>query len=76
MNILVVEDEQKVAAFLKNGLEEQGYRVELAYDGYTGEKLALSRDYDVMLLDVITRKTTIIITAAERSFIGLWVYAI
>lgn len=53
MNIVVVEDEQKVAAFLKNGLEEQGYRVELAYDGYTGEKLALSRDYDVMLLDVI-----------------------
>jgi two-component system copper resistance phosphate regulon response regulator CusR len=53
MNILVVEDEQKVAAFLKNGLEEQGYHVDLAYDGYTGEKLALSRDYNLILLDVI-----------------------
>jgi DNA-binding response OmpR family regulator len=53
MNILVVEDEQKVAAFLKNGLEEQGYMVDLAYDGYTGEKLALNRDYHVVLLDVI-----------------------
>ncbi len=53
MNILVVEDEQKVAAFLKNGLEEQGYRVDLAYDGYTGEKLAFSREYDLILLDVI-----------------------
>lgn len=53
MNILVVEDEQKVAAFLKNGLEEQGYQVDLAYDGYTGEKLALNRDYQVVLLDVI-----------------------
>lgn len=53
MNILVVEDEQKVAAFLKNGLEEQGYTVDVAYDGYTGEKLALSRDYYLILLDVI-----------------------
>jgi two-component system, OmpR family, copper resistance phosphate regulon response regulator CusR len=53
MNILVIEDEQKVAAFLKNGLEEQGYHVDIAYDGYTGEKLALNRDYSLILLDVI-----------------------
>jgi two-component system, OmpR family, copper resistance phosphate regulon response regulator CusR len=53
MNILVVEDEQKVAAFLKNGLEEQGYHIDLAFDGYTGEKLALNRDYQLILLDVI-----------------------
>jgi DNA-binding response OmpR family regulator len=53
MNILVIEDEQKVAAFLKNGLEEQGHVVDLAYDGYTGEKLALNRDYEIVLLDVI-----------------------
>ncbi len=53
MNILVVEDEQKVAAFLKNGLEEQGYNVELAYDGYTGQKLALNKEYHLILLDVI-----------------------
>lgn len=53
MNILVVEDEQKVAAFLKNGLEEQGYSVDVAYDGYTGDKLASSRAYHLILLDVI-----------------------
>jgi DNA-binding response OmpR family regulator len=53
MNILVIEDEQKVAAFLKNGLEEQGYSIDLAYDGYTGEKLALNRSYNIILLDVI-----------------------
>src|SRR5690606_31129283 len=53
MKVLVIEDEQKVAAFLKNGLEEQGYFVDLTYDGYTGEKLALSRDYHLVLLDVI-----------------------
>ena len=53
MNILVVEDEQKVAAFLKNGLEEQGYTVDVAYDGYIGERLAKERTYQVILLDVI-----------------------
>jgi two-component system, OmpR family, copper resistance phosphate regulon response regulator CusR len=53
MKILVVEDEQKVAAFLKEGLEEQGYIVDVAYDGFTGEKLGLSRDYQLILLDVI-----------------------
>jgi two-component system copper resistance phosphate regulon response regulator CusR len=53
MNILVIEDEQKVAAFIKNGLEEKGYTIDLAYDGYTGEKLALNKDYNLILLDVI-----------------------
>ena len=53
MKILVVEDEQKVASFLKNGLEEQGYSVDLAYDGYTGEKLAINNEYNLILLDVI-----------------------
>ena len=53
MNILVVEDEQKVAAFIKNGLEEQGYSVDIAYDGYTGEKLVTNGDYQIILLDVI-----------------------
>lgn len=51
--ILVVEDEHKVAAFLKNGLEEQGYSVDLAFDGRTGEKLALGNQYHLILLDVI-----------------------
>jgi two-component system copper resistance phosphate regulon response regulator CusR len=53
MKILVVEDEQKVAAFLRSGLEQQGYDVDVAYDGYTGEKLASTKDYTVVILDVI-----------------------
>lgn len=53
MNILVIEDEKKVAAFLKNGLEEQGYHVDLAEDASTGEKLALQNSYNILLLDVI-----------------------
>jgi DNA-binding response OmpR family regulator len=53
MNILVVEDESKVADFLRKGLEEQGHVVEVAYDGFMGEKLAFRNEYDIMILDVI-----------------------
>ena len=53
MNILVIEDEQKVAAFLKNGLLSHGYNVDLAYDSYTGERLALQNEYEMIILDVI-----------------------
>lgn len=53
MKILVVEDELKVADFLRKGLEEQGHFVELAYDGQMGEKLALRNEYDILILDVI-----------------------
>jgi two-component system, OmpR family, copper resistance phosphate regulon response regulator CusR len=53
MKILVVEDEVKVAEFLKKGLEEQGYSTDVAYDGQMGEKLALRNQYDILLLDVI-----------------------
>ncbi len=53
MKILVIEDEQKVAAFIKSGLEQHQYEVDLAYDGFIGEKLALSRNYNIVLLDII-----------------------
>ena len=53
MKILVIEDEQKVAAFIKSGLEQNQYEVDLAYDGFIGEKLALTRNYNVVLLDII-----------------------
>lgn len=53
MKILIVEDEVKVAEFLKKGLEEQGYQTDVAYDGQMGEKLAVRNQYDILLLDVI-----------------------
>ena len=40
MKILVIEDEPKVASFIKQGLEEQSYAVTVAYDGFFGHKLA------------------------------------
>ncbi|MDX2001009.1 MAG: response regulator transcription factor [Chitinophagales bacterium] len=53
MKILVIEDEPKVASFIRQGLEEQNYDVDVAYDGQTGKRLATSKNYDLILMDVI-----------------------
>lgn len=53
MNILIVEDEPNVAAFIKKGLEEQSYEVDVAYDGTTGLRLARQKDYALIMLDII-----------------------
>jgi two-component system copper resistance phosphate regulon response regulator CusR len=53
MKVLVIEDEQQVSAFIKQGLEEKSFEVDVAYDGNIGERLALSRNYDVVLLDIV-----------------------
>jgi two-component system, OmpR family, copper resistance phosphate regulon response regulator CusR len=52
MKILVVEDETKLADFIRKGLEEFGYEVEVAYDGLIGSSMATSNIYDLLLLDV------------------------
>ncbi|HEX7911457.1 MAG TPA: heavy metal response regulator transcription factor [Paraburkholderia sp.] len=53
MRILVIEDELKTAAYLKKGLEESGYAVDVANDGPQGLILAQEEDYDVIVLDVM-----------------------
>ena len=53
MRILVIEDELKTAAYLKKGLEESGYAVDVANDGPQGLILALEEEYDVIVLDVM-----------------------
>src|SRR5262245_16743428 len=52
MRILVVEDEKKVASFIKKGLEEEGYAVDAASDGEEGLALALECVHDLILLDI------------------------
>lgn len=52
MRILLVEDEKKVASFIKQGLEEEGYAVDLAGDGESGLRMALDRVHDLILLDI------------------------
>jgi heavy metal response regulator len=56
MKILVVEDEKKVAAFIKKGLEEDDFSVELAYDGERGGELAAQRVFDLIILDILMPK--------------------
>ena len=51
MKILIVEDEVGIADFLKQGLEEEGYTVLVAYDGEAGLALALEQKVNVILLD-------------------------
>lgn len=53
MKVLVIEDEVQVSSFIKQGLEEKAFEVEVAYDGDIGERLALQRDYDVVVLDIV-----------------------
>ncbi len=53
MRILVVEDEKKVASFIKRGLEEDYYSVDIALDGKEGTRLALSEQYDLIILDIM-----------------------
>ena len=51
--ILIVEDEEKIARFVTLELEHEGYQVEHAADGRTAVDLAMERDYDLILLDVL-----------------------
>jgi two-component system copper resistance phosphate regulon response regulator CusR len=50
---LVVEDEAKTAAFLRDGLQDHGWKIDIAKDGSEGLQLARSSSYDLLLLDVM-----------------------
>ena len=53
MHILVVEDEKKIAAILKRGLEEEHYRVHVAYDGNEALNKYKAHNYDCLVLDLM-----------------------
>lgn len=53
MKVLLVEDDPKISAFIKIGLESNDYLIDTAFDSAMGEKLALSKKYDVIILDVV-----------------------
>jgi DNA-binding response OmpR family regulator len=52
MKVLVIEDDPTVGSFVKRGLEEQRWGVELVTDGETGERLATTEEFDVVILDM------------------------
>lgn len=53
MKMLIIEDDERVSELTKRGLEEQGIRVDVAYDGFYGRKLALQNTYDLIITDII-----------------------
>jgi len=56
MRILVVEDDKKVAGFIKKGLEEETYAVDVAYDGEDGLHFGSEGQYDLIILDIMLPK--------------------
>nr|WP_320048648.1 response regulator transcription factor [uncultured Desulfuromonas sp.] len=56
MKILVVEDEKKVASFIKRGLEEENFTVDIAANGEEGLYMAESNHYDLILMDIMLPK--------------------
>lgn len=69
MKILLVEDDKKIALFIKNGLTEQSYAVDIAGDGELGQRLAGENIYDVILIDImIPRKSGFSLCKCIRAF--------
>lgn len=56
MKILIVEDEKKVASFIKRGLEDESYQVTVSHDGVDGLKRAGSGEFDLIILDCMLPK--------------------
>lgn len=56
MRILVVEDTEKLAAYISKGLTADGYLVDLAYDGMEAERMSLTGVYDMIVLDLMLPK--------------------
>jgi heavy metal response regulator len=56
MRILLVEDDKKVASFIRKGLEEEGYAVDVAAEGEAGLFMGLDRLHDLIILDVMLPK--------------------
>ncbi len=53
MRLLLVEDDTKIASFIKKGLAEAGYSVDICHDGAEGLSLALTEPYDVAIMDIM-----------------------
>lgn len=56
MKILVIEDDHKIATGIKKGLEQEGHTVDLAFDGEAGLDLAMDKNSDVIVLDLMLPK--------------------
>lgn len=71
MRILVVEDEKRLAEVIKKGLVEEGYSVDVAYDGAEGQYMAESASYDLVILDIMLPKKDGITICQELRIRGI-----
>ena len=68
MKILVIEDEKKVAGFIKRGLEEEAYQVNIVYDGVEGLRQAMTGEYSLVILDnMLPKKDGLVVIKELRS---------
>ena len=72
MRVLVVEDEAKLAAYLKRGLEREGYAVDIAGDGERGLWLASNSPYDAIVLDIMLPKLNGYVVCGELRKLEIW----
>ena len=73
MRILVVEDEARLASYVKQGLEAEGYSVDVAADGETGLAMAEAQPYDAVVLDIMLPKLNGYRVCAQIREAGNWV---
>jgi two-component system OmpR family response regulator len=73
MRILVVEDEARLASYVKQGLEAEGYSVDIASDGELGLAMAETRPYDAVVLDIMLPKLNGYKVCARLREAGNWV---
>jgi two-component system OmpR family response regulator len=72
MRVLVVEDEVRLAAYLKRGLEAEGYAVDVAGDGENGLWLATNQPYDAVVLDIMLPRLNGYRVCAQIREAGVW----
>ena len=72
MRVLIVEDEVKLAAYVKRGLEREGYAVDIAADGEDGLWMASNEPYDVVVLDIMLPKKNGYVVCRELREAGVW----
>ncbi len=72
MRVLVVEDEKRLAAGLRNGLEAEGFAVDVALDGTDGLWMATEQDYDAIVLDIMLPGTNGYKVCASLREAGDW----
>ena len=72
MRVLIVEDELKLAAYVKRGLEREGYAVDIANDGERGLWLGSNEPYDVIVLDILLPKMNGFVVCGELRKRSVW----